>query len=296
MSRIVCYGEVLVDVFPDVEKIGGAPLNVANRLASFRNEVSIISAIGKDQIGRDIITFLEEANINTTLIQKKENLDSGYVSVSLDKKGSATYEIVQPVAWDNITFEASQRTAVQSADAFIYGSLVARQEVSKNTLFSLLENASYKVFDVNLRSPFYSYDNLLELMKHADFIKFNDEELYEIAFHFGSTFKGLEQNITFISKLTETKTICVTKGKFGAVLYHNEKFIYNSGYLINVEDTVGAGDSFLGTLIHNILAEKPLQEAIDKACVVGALVASKKGANPKLSLEEIQHFISGSEL
>lgn len=296
MSRIVCYGEVLVDVFPDVEKIGGAPLNVANRLASFRNEVSIISAIGKDQIGCNIITFLEEANIDTSLIQKKENLDSGYVSVSLDKKGAATYEIIEPVAWDNITFEASQKTTVQSADAFIYGSLVGRQEVSRNTLFKLLENATYKVFDVNLRAPFYSYDNLFNLMKHADFIKFNDEELYEIAFHFGSTFKGLEQNIAFISKLIETKTICVTKGKFGAVLYHNGKFIYNSGYLIDVEDTVGAGDSFLGALIHNILAEKPLQESINYACAVGALVASNKGANPKLSLQKIQHFITGSAL
>ena len=296
MSRIVCYGEVLVDIFPDANKIGGAPLNVANRLASFGNEVSIISAIGKDKVGQEILNFLHKANIDTSLIQNKANLDSGYVSVSLDKKGSATYEIVEPVAWDNITFEASQKTAVQSADAFIYGSLVGRNEVSRNTLFSLIEQATYKIFDINLRSPFYCYDSLLELMKHADFIKFNDEELYEIAFHFGSTFKGLEQNIAFISKLIETKTICVTKGKFGAVLYHNGKFIYNSGYLIDVEDTVGAGDSFLGALIHNILAEKPLQESINYACAVGALVASNKGANPKLSLQKIQHFITGSGL
>ena len=130
------------------------------------------------------------------------------------------------------------------------------------------------------------------LMNKADFIKFNDDELYEVCKDEGSKHLSLEQNIRYISKKTNTNNICVTKGRHGAVLMYDGKFYYNSGYLIKVIDTVGSGDSFLASLINKLLKNKDPQEAIDFACAVGALVAKSEGANPKITKERINKFIN----
>ena len=211
MSKIVCFGEVLWDVFPNHKKIGGAPLNVATRLQSFKNDVAMISAIGNDSLGELILEYLKEHHINSSEIQVLDHFETGEVAI--------------------------------------------------------------------------------ELMQKANFIKFNDEEIYEIAAFLNSPYKNLEQNIHFLSKETNTKHICVTKGEHGAVLLYDNKMFYNSGYQIKVADTVGSGDSFLATLISDLLQKENPQKAIDKACAVGALVAQKEGANPFISDKEILDFM-----
>ena len=128
-------------------------------------------------------------------------------------------------------------------------------------------------------------------MHEADFIKLNDEELLEISQKMGSPYHSFEQNIKFIAKETNTKHICVTKGAFGAVLYYNDKFYYNSGYFIKVMDTVGAGDSFLASLLIKLLNGKSPQKALNFACAVGALVAGSEGANPALTKKDISKFM-----
>jgi fructokinase len=291
MSKIVCFGEVLWDVFSTHKKIGGAPLNVASRLSAFKNNVSIISAVGNDDLGKQIIDYLKINKIDTSQIQVLEEYETGKVAVTLNKKGHASYEIEHPKAWDKIKYKEASEEIIKTSDAFIFGSLVARDAVSKKSLFDYLESANYKIFDVNLRSPHYKKETLTELMQKADFIKFNDEELYEISSFLGSTYKNLEQNIHFIAQKTNTKSICVTKGEHGAVLLYNNQLFYNSGYLITVADTVGSGDSFLASLIHQLLQKEHPQKAIDFACAVGALVAQSTGANPKISEEEIKHFM-----
>ncbi len=292
MSNIVCFGEVLWDVFPNHEKIGGAPLNVAYRLRSFENQVSIISAIGNDDYGKKLISYLKENNINTNCIQVLEDYSTGKVKVNLDQKGSATYTIEHPSAWDKIGIQETAKSVVKNTNAFIFGSLVARDSISRETLFELIDFAKYKVFDVNLRPPHYTIEVLKRLMNRANFIKFNDDELYEICQSLGSQYNGLEQNLKFIAKKTDTKHICVTKGRHGAVLLYDDKLYYNSGYIIKVVDTVGAGDSFLGSLISQILSQVEPQKAIDFACAVGALVAQSEGANPKISETEIKSFMN----
>ena len=184
------------------------------------------------------------------------------------------------------------RTSVKAADAFIYGSLVARDEISKATLYELLEVSTYNIFDLNLRAPYYTKDVLVKLMERADFIKFNDDELFEVCKSLDSKYNSLEQNIQFISEKTNTKNICVTKGAHGAVLFNEGNYYYNSGYLIKVVDTVGAGDSFLASLISQLLNGISPQKSIDFACAVGALVAQSEGANPEISREEIDKFIN----
>jgi fructokinase len=128
-------------------------------------------------------------------------------------------------------------------------------------------------------------------MLKADFIKLNDEELWEISRKLESPYNSFEQNIKFIAEMTNTKQVCVTKGAFGAVLYYHDKFFYNSGYFIKVVDTVGAGDSFLATLTVRLLKGKSPQKSLNYACAIGALVAGQEGANPKLSDLEVRKYM-----
>ena len=287
----VCFGEILYDVFPDRERIGGAPLNVASRLSASGIKTELISRIGADQKGKDILDYLKRNNVGTENIETDATYPTGLVNVSLSGSGSATYEIAYPSAWDKIVVSKSSLDAVKKADVFIFGSLVCRDEISRNTLFELIKSAGYKVFDINLRPPHYQKEVLQHLMKQADFIKFNDDELFEIAALMGSPYNSLEQNLLFISEKTNTQSICVTKGRHGAVLLTDGKLFYNSGYQISVKDTVGAGDSFLASLIAKLLTREKPQVALDYACVVGALVAGSEGANPKLESEKIKKFM-----
>ncbi len=291
MKNIVCFGEVLWDVFPTHKKIGGAPLNVALRLRSFGNHVSMITRIGDDGPGKEIVTFAAQHGVNVDCIQVDRTLRTGEVKVTLNEKGSATYVINHPRAWDHIQLTEAAKKNVMDSDAFIFGSLAARDEASRNTLYELLKLAKYKILDINLRKPHYTQEVLTYLMHQADFIKFNDEEILEIAAAMGHTSKSLENCILFIAENTRTRSICVTKGRHGAILYHDDTFYYNGGYKIIVADTVGAGDSFLAALADKLLNGTPPQKAIDFASAVGAIVASKEGANPKIEKEEIDCFV-----
>lgn len=290
--KITCFGEVLWDVFPTHKKIGGAPLNVAIRLSSFDNDVSMISKVGEDDLGNSLLEYIKAKDVNTENIQIDSELKTGEVKVMLNEKGSASYDIMYPSAWDHIEITDSNKTLVAFSDAIIFGSLIARDSTSKSALMNVLKLANYKIFDVNLRTPYYTKELLIELMYQANFIKFNDDELFEISRYLGSKYNSIEQNINFISEYTNTKHICVTKGKHGAVLLYDEKLYYNSGYLINVIDTVGAGDSFLATLINFLLKNEHPQKAIDVACAVGALVAQSEGANPEITNNDIYNFIN----
>lgn len=292
MANIVCFGEILWDVFSTHRKIGGAPLNVASRLKSFNNQVAMISAVGDDAPGTQLLDYLNSNGINTEAVQIINDYDTSEVHVMLNEKGSASYDIKYPCAWDKIDLHNKAESLVKEADAFVFGSLVARDNTSKNTLYKLIDSAKYKIFDLNLRPPYYTKDLLIYLMNKADFIKFNDDELFEVSKYLGSKFNSLEQNLMFVADETNTKHVCVTKGSHGAVLLYNDKLYYNSGYLIKVVDTVGAGDSFLGSLISKLLNNTNPQEAIDFACAIGALVAQNEGANPKLLDSEIDSFIN----
>lgn len=293
MAKITCFGEVLWDVFPDRKNIGGAPLNVALRLQSFGVKTAIISKIGADENGQNALTHLQDNGVSTKAIQVDKQLETGVVNVQLDRKGSATYKIIYPVAWDKIALTATAIETVKNADAFIFGSLACRDEISKNTLYKLLENASFKVFDVNLRPPFYSFDLLMQLMLKADFIKLNDEELDEICEHLDFFESDLAQKIAFLSKVTHTNIICVTRGGDGTILLKDETIYEHAGYRVAVKDTVGAGDSFLASLVFKLLIQKEIPDkALTFACAVGALVTSKEGANSKISQQEIVQFLS----
>lgn len=291
-KKVICFGEVLFDVFPTHTKIGGAPLNVALRLSSLGIETQIISRIGSDALGVEILNYISQNGVSTNSIQKDQIYKTGEVIVTLDQKGSASYTINYPVAWDKIECIAEDENAVKNSDALVFGSLACRDTTTHNTLLELINYSKYAVFDVNLRTPFYSQELLQQLMLQANFIKFNDDELYEISAFMNSPFHSIEQNILFIAEQTNTKHICVTKGSHGAVLYMEGNFYYHSGFKVKVVDTVGAGDSFLAGLLSKLLTDANPQEAIDFACALGALVATHEGANPTIAAEKTKNFMN----
>ena len=290
--KAVAYGEVLWDVFDNEKKIGGAPLNVALRMKTLGCDVAMISCVGKDTDGEAIINQVKSLGLETDAIMQSESFPTGLVNVTLNERGSATYEIAYPSAWDKIVLNDFARKIVADADVLIYGSLVCRDEVSRKSLEELLQTEVYKVFDVNLRKPHYSYEILEQLMHSANFIKFNDEELLEIAEAMHSPFSGLEENMHFMAEKTNVTAMCVTKGKHGALLMWEGKLYDNGGYPVEVADTVGAGDSFLAALTTSLLTGKEPQAAIDFACAVGALVAEAPGANPEISHAKIENLMT----
>lgn len=292
--KFVSFGEVLFDVFNDEKKIGGAPLNVALRIKSFGFPVSMISSVGNDEDGDKLKLYIKCQGVNVDGIVENFNYKTSLVDVAINERGSATYKINHPVAWDKIELNNNIKSIVLDADVLVYGSLICRDEVSKNTLVKLLDlkDEIYKVFDANLRPPHYRIEDLKTLMLKSDFIKFNDEELLEISNELGSSSKSIEDNIHFIAQRTNTKGICVTKGKHGAVLLWQGELYYNAGFLIEVVDTVGAGDSFLASLITHLLSNGQPQEAVDFACAVGSIVTQSKGANPKICKGDILKLLN----
>lgn len=290
------FGEVLFDVFGTDRKIGGAPLNIALRIKSYGFPVAMISAIGQDDPGEELWQFMHTQGIHLSAVNRLQQLPTGSVQVTLNEQGSASYDIQYPAAWDCIPATENINEVLENAQVLIYGSLACRHEVSRNTLFEILEKKDlYKVFDVNLRAPFYDYKTLQSLMNKADFIKFNDEEIFEIAEVLGKNHSSLEETMRSIATISGATAICVTRGRYGAVLLWKEEFYENGGYHVQVVDTVGAGDSFLGTLLGKLLSDGNPQQAIDMACAVGSLVAARAGANPVLSETEIRELMDSTQ-
>lgn len=215
-------------------------------------------------------------------------LPTGEVLVSLDGEGIPSYDIVYPSAWDKIVISDAAILSVKESDAFIYGSLACREGVSENTLLSRLNHAPFKIFDVNLRDPFVDFSLINRIMQISDIIKMNYEELFRVAAFMGYASGSLTDNILFLSQKPGTNKVCVTRGKDGAVLFDGEQFYFNDGYKVKVEDTVGAGDSFLAGLIFRLLTTGDCDNALSFGCATGALVATHTGANPVIDKEEIE--------
>jgi fructokinase len=290
IPHIVCYGEILWDLLPEGEQLGGAPLNVALRLHSFGAKTSIITAIGKDALGKTTLASLKEKAFPTTYIQQT-TLPTGKVDVTLDDTGSASYTIKENAAWDHIEATPEAIEEVKKADAFVFGSLALRADYNQEQFEALVSEASYTVFDLNLRHPHYDIDVVGSLMEIANCIKLNDEELELIVILLGIEKESLEEELKEIAKITETDTICVTLGPDGAMLFHKEKIYTQVGFPTTVVDTVGAGDSFLAGLIFGLLSEQSPEDTLQVAAALGSLVAGKAGANAVVTNDEIDDLL-----
>ena len=277
-NRVLSFGEVLWDAFGDGKKAGGAPMNVAMHLVQQGVSVAFASSVGMDNSGDNLIAFLQKNGLYSPLIQRDDEFPTCEVTVKLDENNQATYIIPEPVSWDNIvTTEALNQTGKQ-ASAIVFGSLACRNTATRETLLNLLdETRALKIFDVNLRPPHYTLSAIETLAASANVVKMNEEEANLLI---GGSNRSLREQITEFRSKYHNQTICVTRGENGAIVWHDHEFYESPGCPVKVGDSVGAGDAFLATFVAGLLNNHPMQSVVDKACSVGAFVASQRGANP----------------
>jgi fructokinase len=274
-NKILCYGEMLWDVFPGKAVPGGAPMNVAIGLKKLGADVTFLSSCGHDKQGEKLLRYLEDNGISTKYIQKND-YPTGIVNVCLSADNDATYDIVFPSAWDYIREPAD----LPAYDVLVFGSLSCRNTTSFETLKKLLAKEALKIFDVNLRPPYIDKTTIELFLLKADIVKMNYEELSLIS-HWNSYKPGdLEKSAWLVYQKYNLKVLCVTLGAKGAFLMKGHEKIHQEGFRIKTADTVGAGDAFFAGFILNYLKNNPPEETLEFACRLGAYVASCEGANP----------------
>lgn len=288
-KKAICYGEMLWDIFPNEKIAGGAPMNAALHLQQLGLDTSMISRIGNDKLGKALLDFTAKYGLNRELIQEDASLPTGTVLVDDSDKENIKYEIVKPAAWDTIAWDEHTFEEVEKADAFIYGSLAAREETSRQTLFKLLEADTLKILDINLRPPFYTAELLDKLLHSCNILKINEDELTILADYYDLPSK-LAHALGILTDQFDMEMICVTLGAKGAILYLDGEVITHPGYPVKVADTVGSGDAFLAGFVHKYLDKTPPEQILDYACALGALVATLSGGTPKYELQQIEEI------
>jgi len=290
-NEILCIGEVLWDRLPSGAKPGGAPMNVALHLNAIGQNVSIASRIGNDELGTELRSFLENSGLSTEFIQIDEHLPTSEVLVHLDENNNATYEICEPVAWDNLELTDSLKTKAREAGLLVFGSLASRNPVSRSTIMQLLEKDAVKLIDVNFRKPYDTQEVVEKLLEKTDIVKLNDDELVAFA-QWHNKHKHDEKSLMkWFAKQYNLKMVCVTRGEKGAFLFCDGEFYEHPGFKVEAVDTVGAGDAFLAGLIASLLENKSPADALAFACATGAFVASKAGATPAYDMKEIEKIL-----
>lgn len=291
---VYCFGEILWDVLPDGPQPGGAPLNVAYHLTQLELTTGLISRVGNDEDGKELLNLVQQWGIRPDLMQTDNLHDTSRVLATINSDHEVSYEIVNPVAWDFIELSSFNINAVKEAPYFVYGSLAARNDVTRETLFQLLSKANFKVFDINLRPPFYEMEVLEILLKQANLLKVNDAELHILNEMFDVHKQEETEQVEQMKKQFDISEMVVTKGSRGASYYSSGGAFHAAGVPVNVCDTVGSGDAFLAALIANHYRNETPQKALNASVKMGAFIAGKKGGCPAYTLSEYQHFGSPS--
>ncbi|HZY82407.1 MAG TPA: carbohydrate kinase [Cyclobacteriaceae bacterium] len=289
-EQVLCFGETVWDYLPDGRRPGGAPMNVALNLKRFGIKSVFASSVGNDQIGVELLGFIGNTGLSTDLIQVHKQLPTGEVKVKLRANNDASFEICKPVAWDEIDVTPGLVYQLSNSRALVYGSVVARSEHTRESLFKLLETDVIKILDVNLRPPDYDELTVKKLMAKADILKLNDEELIVITNWYGMN-GNLEQRMNALQEMFKFDTLIVTRGKDGAYLIHDSTFYQHDGFQVNTIDTVGSGDAFLAGFLAALFAGKNMDIALTEACAIGAFVATQSGATPEYTTAVIQTLI-----
>ena len=300
-NLIVGMGEALWDVLPEGKKIGGAPANFAYHVSQFGLNSCVVSAVGDDELGREIVRSFDEKCLTHCI--EVVDYPTGTVQVMLDGKGVPQYDICEGVAWDNIPYSARLAELAKQTRAVCFGSLAQRNEVSRSTILRFLESMpktekTLVVFDVNLRQHFYTKEILDNGMRHCNILKINDEEIEKVARMWD--FEGWNDTVEAgalrqlqhdacmtLLEVYDLKMVILTCGTDGSYVFTKGAVSFRETPVVEVADTVGAGDSFTGSFIASIIKGKSIEEAHKTAVEVSAFVCTQNGAMPTLP----EHFM-----
>ncbi len=285
---VVGMGEALWDVLPEGKKIGGAPANFAYHVSQFGLPSCVVSAIGDDPLGKEIIENFEAKELNNIIPEVP--YPTGTVQVEIDQAGIPQYEIKENVAWDNIPYTDELKELASKTKAVCFGSLAQRNVVSRNTINEFLdampaENDPLIVFDVNLRQGFYNKDILCNSMERCNILKINDEELVVVSRMFGYPGIDLQDKCWILLGKYNLKMLILTCGINGSYVFTPGNVSFQPTPKVEVADTVGAGDSFTAAFIASILKGKTVAEAHSLAVRTSAFVCTQEGAMPVLPEE-----------
>ncbi len=285
--KVVSFGEIVWDVYPDNACLGGAPLNFAAHLARHGHDVYMLSAVGTDDYGDKALAQMKDWGICTEHVARLTDLQTGKCLVSLNENGVPMYDLLQNTAYDHIPPVTSL-----SADVLYFGTLALRSESNRNTLQQLLDTTRFSdVFvDVNIRAPFYSEEAIRFAVQHATILKISDEELPVVAemLPVSST-----EPYAFIKQLAteypSVQCLILTRGAEGAYVYHRaEDTVYScASKTVEVVSTVGAGDSFSAAFLHGYCQQEPIPQCAAYAAAVAGFVVSRQEAVPPYDPEHI---------
>lgn len=282
---IVGMGEALWDVLPEGKKIGGAPANFAYHVSQFGLNSCVVSAVGEDKLGKEILDNFDEKQLTYQIEQVP--YPTGTVQVELDEAGVPCYDIKEGVAWDNIPFTPELEDLARRTRAVCFGSLAQRSIVSRETINRFLDTMpegedQWKIFDINLRQGFYTKEILCVSMRKCNILKINDEELITLSRMFGWPGIDLEDKCWILLAKFNLRMLILTCGVNGSYVFTPGEISFVETPKVEVADTVGAGDSFTAAFVAAILKGKSVADAHHLAVKVSAYVCTCNGAMPKL--------------
>ncbi len=285
---VVGMGEALWDVLPEGKKIGGAPANFAYHVSQFGLPGYVVSAVGDDALGKEIVENFTSKGLNQLIAEVP--YPTGTVQVEIDQAGIPQYDIKENVAWDNIPYTDSLEALAKRTKAVCFGSLAQRNVVSRETINRFLDampqsDDSLVVFDVNLRQGFYNKEILCNSMSRCNILKINDEELVTVSRMFGYPGIDLQDKCWILLGKYNLKMLILTCGINGSYVFTPGNVSFQPTPKVEVADTIGAGDSFTAAFISSILKGRSVQEAHSRAVRTSAYVCTKKGAMPILPAE-----------
>lgn len=280
---IIGIGEILWDLLPTGKHLGGAPANFAYISNQLGNQGIVLSRVGDDEFGNEIIDELKFKEIPSEFVQIDAENPTGIVNVKLEN-GQPSYEIVKNVAWDFLELSESWCEITQKSDAVCFGSLAQRNEVSGKTIREFVGvTKGLRIFDVNLRQGYFSEGILEKSFELANVVKLNHEELPIIVKLLNINGASVQICLEKLIQRFELNLICLTQGANGSLLKTRKEFSEHQGLKIKVADTIGAGDAFTAGMIHGLLRNWELYRINEFANRVGAFVASNTGAMPDFS-------------
>ena len=284
-KSIVGIGEALWDVLPESKKIGGAPANFAYHVSQFGLNSCVVSAVGDDPLGAQILDNFKEKGLRN--IMAVVPYPTGTVQVEIDQVGVPQYVIKENVAWDNIPFTPELEELAHNTCAVCFGSLAQRNVVSRDTINRFIDampqdEDNLIVFDVNLRQCFFNKEILDQSMKRCNVLKINDEELITISRMLGYPGTDLQSKCWILFGRYNLKMLILTCGVNGSYIFTSGNMSFLATPQVEVADTVGAGDSFTAAFVSSILKGLPVAEAHRKAVEVSAFVCTQNGAMPIL--------------
>jgi len=292
--KIVAIGEILWDVFPDGERLGGAPLNFAAHAARLGHEVILVSAVGDDPRGYQALREMKRLGLTTDWIRTVFDMPTGEVTVRLDEAGQPHFTIHRPAAYDRVALDQGTlgRLAAARPDWIAFGTLHQMEETVRAATRAIFEacGSARRFYDVNLRPGSYTPELVKELLAAADAVKLSEAEAAEVAAMAGLESGSPEAFCAAGAERFGWKAACVTRGAAGSVVWIEGRAAEAQGYRVEVADAVGAGDAYAAAFLHGLEAGWPAAQVADFANRVGALVASRPGAIPKWSLEELEQL------